>query len=126
MELDKIHALVVDDSSTMVRIVSNTLKRVGIETITTGADGVLGLEAFMNTPGINLILTDINMPNMNGMELLIAIRKLNKDIPIVMITTEGGKVDVIKALKAGCNSYIIKPFTPDVLKEKLKAILEKS
>jgi len=63
------------------------------------------------------------MPNMNGLEFVIAIRKQNKDIPIVMITTEGGKKEVITALKAGVNNYVVKPFTPAVLKGKLADIL---
>jgi two-component system chemotaxis response regulator CheY len=63
------------------------------------------------------------MPNMNGLELVKTIRAVDKKIPIVMITTEGGKGEVITALKAGVNNYIVKPFTPQVLKEKLGAVM---
>ena len=117
-------ALVVDDSSTMVRIVSNVLKRLGIETIYTAFDGVQGLSTFRETPDIDVVLTDINMPNMDGFELLKCIRQLDDEVPIIMITTEGGKKEVIKALKLGANQYIIKPFTPQVLKEKLEYLTD--
>jgi two-component system chemotaxis response regulator CheY len=123
VDLANLKVLVVDDSSTMVRIVSNTLKRIGIENIFTGADGIEGLEQFkISKP--NMVLTDWNMPNMNGLELIKKIRLLDKDVPIVMITTEGGKREVITALKAGANNYIVKPFTPQVLKQKLEDILQ--
>jgi len=114
--------LVVDDSKTMLRIISNTIKRIGYTDIVTAEDGELGLAAYKKDT-FDIILTDWNMPNMNGLQFVQAVRKVNKDIPIVMITTEGGKVEVIKALKAGVNNYIVKPFTPQVLKEKLKDII---
>ena len=122
MNIDTLNVLVVDDSKTMLRIITNVLKRLGISNFSTGLDGVEGLELFKND-NFDLVLSDINMPNMNGIELLKEIRKLNKDVPIVMITTEGGKTSVIEALKAGCNQYIVKPFTPDILKGKLQNII---
>lgn len=116
--------LVLDDSKTMLRIISNTLKRIGHDDIVTAEDGALGLEEYNKLNGkVDVILTDWNMPNMNGLQFVQAIRKVNKDVPIVMITTEGGKGEVIKALKAGVNNYIVKPFTPAILKEKLAIIL---
>ena len=114
--------LVVDDSSTMRRIIKNTLKRIGYSDIVEGTDGVEGLVGYQNN-NIDMVITDWNMPNMSGLELVTKIRKINKDIPIIMITTEGGKIEVIKALKAGVNNYIVKPFTPMVLKEKLGDVL---
>jgi two-component system, chemotaxis family, chemotaxis protein CheY len=114
--------LVVDDSSTMRRIVVNTIKRLEIENVFEAEDGLKGLEIFNNNK-IDVILTDWNMPIMNGLEFVIAIRKINPDIPIIMITTEGGKTQIITALKAGVNNYIIKPFTPQILKSKLESIL---
>ena len=117
--------LVVDDSSTMVRIISNTLKRIGYTNILTAFDGIEATEQLEKNKDIELIITDWNMPNMNGLELVIYIRKdeTYKETPIVMVTTEGGKAEVITALKAGVNNYIVKPFTPQVLKEKLSAVI---
>ena len=102
--------LVVDDSSTMRRIIKNTLSRLGYNDVLEGEDGVQGWE---------------NMPEMNGLELVKKVRADQRftDIPIIMVTTEGGKAEVITALKAGVNNYIVKPFTPQVLKEKLEAVL---
>lgn len=114
--------LVADDSKTMLRIISNTLKRIGEDDIDTALDGQIALQLF-NENQYDLILTDWNMPVMNGLELVQNIRKSNKDIPIIMITTEGGKTEVIKALRAGVNNYIVKPFTPQVLKQKLSDII---
>jgi len=120
--MNNLRVLVVDDSTTMIRIISNTLKRLGITNIEKAEDGMEGLRIF-NNKEIDLVLSDINMPKMNGMEMLKEIRKINQDVPVVMITTEAGKVEVIAALKAGANNYITKPFTPQVLKEKLSVIL---
>ena len=114
--------LVVDDSTTMLRIIKNTIQRLGYNNIITALDGEEGLVEFLNeTPDI--ICTDWNMPNMNGLDFIIAVRQVNKQIPILMITTEGGKTEVITALKAGATNYIVKPFTPQILKEKLEVIL---
>jgi two-component system chemotaxis response regulator CheY len=116
--------LVLDDSKTMLRIISNTLKRIGETNIVTAEDGVIGLEKWEEHDGdFSLILTDWNMPNMTGLEFVKEIRKQNTEIPIVMITTEGERKSVIIALKAGVNNFIIKPFTPAVLKGKLADIL---
>jgi two-component system chemotaxis response regulator CheY len=117
--------LVVDDSSTMRRIIVNTLARLGYKDVVQGADGVEAWEAMQANPDIGVVITDWNMPNMNGLELVKKIRAEEKyaDIPIIMVTTEGGKAEVITALKAGVNNYIVKPFTPQVLKEKLQAVL---
>jgi two-component system chemotaxis response regulator CheY len=135
-KLDNLKILVVDDSKTMLRIITNSLIRVGIpkENIDTAEDGIQAWDLLSN-PSLDLstgeekqydiILTDWNMPNRNGLELVKLIRKSKEyeDTPIVMITTEGGKIEVITALKAGVNNYIVKPFTPQVLQEKLRAIL---
>ncbi|NPA54774.1 MAG: response regulator [Epsilonproteobacteria bacterium] len=117
--------LVVDDSSTMRRIIVNTLARLGYKDVVQGADGVEAWEAMQKNPDIGVVITDWNMPNMNGLELVKKIRAEEKyaDIPIIMVTTEGGKAEVITALKAGVNNYIVKPFTPQVLKEKLQAVM---
>ena len=117
--------LVVDDSSTMRRIIKNTLARLGYKDILEGADGVEGWNQIDSNPDIEMLITDWNMPEMNGLELVKKVRADERfvDIPIIMVTTEGGKGEVITALKAGVNNYIVKPFTPQVLKEKLGAVM---
>jgi two-component system chemotaxis response regulator CheY len=114
--------LVLDDSTTMRRIIANTLKRIGITDIEEAANGQEGIEKY-NQSKPDLILTDWNMPEMNGLEFVKRIRRKDGETPIIMITTEGGKREVITALKAGVNNYIVKPFTPQVLKEKLQAVM---
>jgi two-component system chemotaxis response regulator CheY len=120
--------LVVDDSSTMRRIIVNTLARLGYKDVVQGADGQEAWEALQANPDIGVVITDWNMPNMNGLELVKKIRAQDKykAMPIIMVTTEGGKKEVIIALKAGVNNYIVKPFTPQVLKEKLEGVLGKN
>ena len=117
--------LVVDDSSTMRRIIKNTLARLGYKDILEGADGVEGWNAIDANPDVEMLITDWNMPEMNGLELVKKVRADDRftDLPIIMVTTEGGKAEVITALKAGVNNYIVKPFTPQVLKEKLGAVM---
>ena len=113
--------LVVDDSSTMRRIIKNTLARLGYKDILEGADGVEGWSQMDSNPDIDMLITDWNMPEMNGLELVKKVRADDrfKDTPIIMVTTEGGKAEVITALKAGVNNYIVKPFNAQTLKEKL-------
>ena len=117
--------LVVDDSSTMRRIIKNTLQRLGYEDILEAEHGVDAWNQMTSVEGINVLITDWNMPEMNGLELVKKVRAEDKykDIPIIMVTTEGGKSEVITALKAGVINYIVKPFTPQVLKEKLEVVL---
>jgi two-component system chemotaxis response regulator CheY len=117
--------LVVDDSSTMRRIIKNTLSRLGYENVLEGEDGLQGWSALNENTDIGMLITDWNMPEMNGLELVRKVRADPRfsDLPIIMVTTEGGKAEVITALKAGVNNYIVKPFTPQVLKEKLAAVL---
>lgn len=117
--------LVVDDSSTMRRIIKNTLQRLGFEDVLEAEHGIEAWQVMERTPDINVLITDWNMPEMNGLEL---VRKVRADgrydaMPIIMVTTEGGKAEVITALKAGVNNYIVKPFTPQVLKDKLEDVL---
>ena len=117
--------LVVDDSSTMRRIIKNTLQRLGFDDVLEAEHGVEAWQIMERTPDINVLITDWNMPEMNGLDL---VRKVRADgrydsMPIIMVTTEGGKAEVITALKAGVNNYIVKPFTPQVLKEKLEDVL---
>ena len=119
--------LVVDDSSTMRRIISKSLIELSIdpEDITHAVDGLDALEKLKLANSFDLILTDWNMPEMNGLELVNKLRKIPESArtPIVMITTEGNKKDVIEALKSGVNNYILKPFTSETLKVKLLPVL---
>ncbi len=117
--------LVVDDSSTMRRIIKNTLARLGYKDILEAEHGVEAWEILDAQADIKVLVTDWNMPEMNGLELVQKVRADGRfsDIPIIMVTTEGGKAEVITALRAGVNNYIVKPFTPQVLKEKLEAVL---
>lgn len=117
--------LVVDDSSTMRRIIKNTLQRLGYEDILEAENGVEAWQLLDTTEDIKILITDWNMPEMNGLDLVKKVRADARygEIPIIMVTTEGGKAEVITALKAGVNNYIVKPFTPQVLKEKLEVVL---
>jgi len=115
--------LIVDDSSTMRRILMNTLKKLGYDNFVEAEDGERALKKLAEG-GIECIITDWNMPNMSGLDLILAVRKNNPIIPILMVTTNAATTDIIEAIKAGANNYIVKPFTPDTLETKLKAILE--
>lgn len=117
--------LVVDDSPTMRRIVINALKSFGYTEVVEAGDGQEGLEQ-LNKNEVDFVITDWNMPVMSGLELTKAIRSSDKlkNLPILMVTTRGLKQDIIEALKARVNNYVVKPFTPQVLKEKLDAVLK--
>lgn len=118
--------LIVDDSSTMRRIIGNVVQQLGVakEDFDEAEDGVVAWNLFQTNNNYDVVLTDWNMPNMNGLELVKTIRGVDKKVPIVMITTEGGKGEVITALKAGVNNYIVKPFSAEVLKEKLDGLVK--
>jgi len=120
---DAMKILVVDDSTTMLRIVKNTLSRLGHTDIVEADNGVTGL-ARLGEGGIEVILTDWNMPEMDGLTFVKKVREQAqyKNVPILMVTTEGEKSSILEALKAGVNNYVVKPFTPDTLKEKLEAL----
>ncbi len=113
--------LVVDDSATMRRIIVNSLDRVGYSDVVEADDGQAALARF-GEGGIGFIITDWNMPNMSGLEFARAVRSETdiESIPILMVTTRGVKQDIIEALQARVNNYIIKPFTPQLLKEKIE------
>jgi len=118
--------LVVDDSLTMRRIVVNSLKNLGYSEYVEAADGQEALSKLGADKTINFVITDWNMPVMSGLELTKGIRNNpeSANIPILMVTTRGVKEDIIEALQARVSNYIIKPFTPQVLKEKIEQILE--
>ncbi|MCL6620828.1 MAG: response regulator [Syntrophobacterales bacterium] len=121
-----IKVLVADDFATMRKIVRNILKQIGFEDIVEAEDGTTALQILKNEK-IGLVVTDWNMPNMSGLELLQHIRK-NPDtakVPVLMVTAEGLKENVLEAVKAGVNNYVVKPFTAEVLQEKIEAIFRK-
>ncbi|MGD0883881.1 MAG: chemotaxis response regulator CheY [Thermodesulfovibrionales bacterium] len=122
----KMKILVIDDFSTMRRIVKNILKQLGFENIEEAEDGVQAYSKLQNG-GFGFVVSDWNMPNMDGIELLRKVRSdpALKDIPFLMVTAEAEKEKVIEAIKSGVNNYIVKPFTAEVLKEKMDKIFEK-
>ncbi|MDQ1266956.1 MAG: two-component system, chemotaxis family, chemotaxis protein CheY [Bacteroidota bacterium] len=117
--------LVVDDSPTMRRIVINALANFGFKEVIEAGDGQEAL-AKLNSELVDFVITDWNMPNMSGLDLTRAIRTDDnfKNIPILMVTTRGLKQDIVEALKARVNNYVVKPFTPQVLKEKIDSVLK--
>ncbi|MHB1310476.1 MAG: response regulator [Gemmatimonadaceae bacterium] len=118
--------LVVDDSATMRRIVVNSLQRIGVTDIVEAADGKEALEKYDAMNGaIGFLITDWNMPNMGGIDLAKAIRSRpgGKTLPILMVTARSVREDIVTALESEVNYYIVKPFTPAVLKEKIDALL---
>ncbi len=123
--MQNIRFLAVDDSPTMRRIIVNTLKRIGFDNISEASNGKEAL-AKIYSEKVDFVITDWNMPEMNGLELIKAIKSDNslKKLPILMVTTRGVKDDIVEAMKAGVSSYIVKPFSPQTLKEKIEQILK--
>ncbi len=124
MGLDtSIRVLVVDDFATMRRIIKNLLKQLGFEKIDEAEDGMKALQK-LKAEGFDLVISDWNMPNMTGIELLQAVRNdpSLKALPFLMVTAEADKENVLLAIKMGVSNYIVKPFTADVLQEKLTKI----
>ena len=118
--------LVVDDFATMRRIVKNLLKEIGIQHMDEAEDGQMALRMLKGAK-YDFVVSDINMPNMNGFELLRQIRADAelKSLPVLMVTAEAKKEDIITAAQAGANGYIVKPFTKATLEEKVTKILQK-
>ncbi|MDD4880095.1 MAG: chemotaxis response regulator CheY [Gallionellaceae bacterium] len=118
--------LVVDDFSTMRRIVRNLLKELGYTNVDEAEDGDVALQK-IKAGGFQFVITDWNMPNMTGIELLKAVRADAgyNTLPILMITAEAKKENIIEAAKSGASGYIVKPFTAATLEEKLSKIFEK-
>jgi two-component system chemotaxis response regulator CheY len=119
--------LVVDDFATMRKIVHNLLKELGFSRIEEAEDGVAALKQ-LRGGGFDFVVSDWNMPNMTGIELLRAIRAdpALKHLPVLMVTAEAKKENILEAAQAGASGYVVKPFTAAVLDEKLNKILEKS
>jgi two-component system chemotaxis response regulator CheY len=123
---NELRFLVVDDFSTMRRIVRNLLKESGFTEADEAEDGVAALHKLRNS-NFDFVVSDINMPNMNGFQLLKEIKadeKL-KHIPVLMVTAEARKEDIVLAAQSGAAGYIVKPFTKAVLEDKVNLILTK-
>ena len=115
--------LIVDDFSTMRRIVRNLLKESGFADADEAEDGVAALNKLRNGK-FDFVVTDINMPNMNGFQLLGEIKKDDKlkHLPVLMVTAEARKEDIVAAAQGGAAGYIVKPFTADTLRQKIDKI----
>jgi two-component system chemotaxis response regulator CheY len=125
-KMSQIRALIVDDSSVMRKIVERSLRQAGIDlsSVIEAGNGVEAL-GLLDANSVDLILCDINMPVMDGLELVRHIQTVEKlrGVPVVMITTEGSESNVIQALSLGAKGYIRKPFTPDQVKEHVLPVL---
>lgn len=115
--------LVVDDSVTMRRIMINALQRIGYTEVVEASDGHEAMTLFDDS--VSFIITDWNMPVMSGLEFARSVRAMpsGHSVPILMVTTRGAREDIVTAVEAGVNNYILKPFTPSVLKEKIDRLL---
>ena len=122
----RMKVLVVDDFATMRKIVRNILKQIGFEDITEAEDGSVALR-MIKSESVGLVVTDWNMPNMSGLDLLREIRQnpQTAHLPVLMVTAEGLKENVMDTVKAGVNNYVVKPFTAEVLQEKIEHIFKK-
>jgi len=117
--------LIVDDFATMRRILKNILKQIGFSNITEADDGKTALIE-LKKEQFDLVLCDWNMPEMSGLELLQKVRSDDelKDTPFVMVTAEAQKDNILEAVKAGVNNYVVKPFTAETIGEKLKKVFD--
>lgn len=125
--MDKsIRILVVDDFPTMRRIIRNLLKDLGFENVDEAEDGIQALEK-LKSGSFTLVLADWNMPNMDGLTMLSNIRSdpAMAKIPVLMVTAEAKKENIVAAAQTGASGYVVKPFTAAVLEEKLQKIFEK-
>ncbi len=126
MNPDDLKFLIVDDFSTMRRIVRNLLKEIGYNNADEAEDGQIALNKLRNG-AFNFVVSDINMPNMNGFELLREIRADDnlKKMPVLLVTAEAKKEDIVLAAQLGANGYIVKPFTKATLEDKLLKVIQK-
>lgn len=116
----------VDDFATMRKIIRNVLKQIGFEDIVEAEDGSAAMQV-LKREKVGLVVTDWNMPNMVGLDLVRAIRKspLCAEVPVLMVTAEGLKENVLEAVKSGVSNYVVKPFTAEVMQEKIENIFKK-
>ncbi len=119
--------LIVDDSATMRKIIMRVLRQaeISVDEILEASNGVEGLEQLASNPEVQMILSDINMPEMNGIDFVKAVRSEHQKeaLPMVMITTEGGEAMVDAAMSSGANGYVTKPFTPDSIRGALEGFI---
>lgn len=118
--------LLAEDSGVMRKIIARGLSSLWVDDIVEAVDGAEALKHFEAQSDFDLVLTDWNMPNMSGLELIKAIRATGSTIPIMMITTEAEKGKVIEAIQAGVNDYMVKPFDQDMLQMKLNRVIPNS
>lgn len=118
------NVLIVDDSKTVRNLVAFILKAEGIK-VTTAEDGLDGLEKLYSMSEVDLILTDINMPRMDGFSFIVAVREqeIYKDIPIIILSTEGDDKDIQKGIRLGANLYMVKPAQPEKMVRNIKMLL---
>ncbi len=118
--------LIVDDFSTMRRIIKNILKQIGYNNIVEADDGTTAWE-ILNREKIDFVIADWNMPKMKGIDLLRKVRDSEEfeDLPFLMVTAEAQQENLVEAIQAKVSNYVVKPFTPDVLSQKIEKILEK-
>ncbi len=118
--------LVVDDFATMRKIVKNLLKQVGYKNIVEAEDGVTALRV-LKSQKVDFVISDWNMPNMNGLEFLKSVRADDElsGLPFLMVTAEALKENVVLAVRAGVSNYVVKPFTAEILNEKIEKIIER-
>jgi two-component system chemotaxis response regulator CheY len=121
----EMNVLVVDDAATMRRIIRSLLRELGLKNVREAEDGEMAL-AELKRQKADLVVSDWNMPKMTGIELLRAIRQDGalKDTPVLMVTAESKKENIIEAIQAGVNNYIVKPFNSKTLEEKLGKIFK--
>jgi two-component system chemotaxis response regulator CheY len=126
MDVNKnLKILIVDDFATMRKVIRNLLKQGGFENVAEAEDGMAALKVLKSQP-VDFVISDWNMPNMSGLELLKAVRADEelKEMPFLMVTAEALKDNVVAAVKAGVSNYIVKPFTAEVLNEKIEKIVK--
>jgi len=126
MDVNKnLKILIVDDFATMRKVIRNLLKQGGFENVAEAEDGAAALKVLKSQP-FDFVISDWNMPNMSGLELLKAVRADEelKELPFLMVTAEALKDNVVAAVKAGVSNYIVKPFTAEVLNEKIEKIVK--
>jgi two-component system chemotaxis response regulator CheY len=126
MSAENMRFLIVDDFSTMRRIIRNILKEIGYAHADEAEDGQVAL-AKLKSAAFDFVVSDINMPNMNGFQLLQSIRadESLKGLPVLMVTAEARKEDIVTAAQSGASGYIVKPFTKATLEEKVQKIMQK-